>query len=128
MGEAEFGQFLTYLAVSGNVAASTQNQALNALVFLYKAVVQRPLGELSGVVCAKRPQRLPVVLSHTEVRRLFSRLDGHSWLIACLLYGSGLRLLEAVRLRVKDLDFEHHAIFVRDGKGKRIASSRWRAS
>lgn len=117
MGEAEVGTFLTHLAVEGRVAAATQNQALNALVFLYKAVLERPLADIEGVVRAKRPQRLPVVLTAEEVRRVLRELSGSPWLVACLLYGSGLRLMEAVRLRVKDLDFDHRAILVRDGKG-----------
>lgn len=117
LGEAEVRRFLTYLAVDRNVAASTQNQALNALVFVYRAVIGRPLGEIDEVVRARRPQRLPVVLSRDEVRRLLLHLDGDHWLAACLMYGSGLRLMECVRLRVKDLDFDHRAIFVRDGKG-----------
>ena len=117
MGEAEVGAFLTHLAVQGRVAAATQNQALNALVFLYKAVLERPLADIDGVVRAKKPQRLPVVLTPEEVRSVLRHLSGAHWLVACLLYGSGLRLMEAVRLRVKDLDFDHRAILVRDGKG-----------
>ena len=117
MAEVEVRSFLTHLAVERNVAASTQNQALNALVFLYKIVLGRPLGEISEVVRAKKPQRLPVVLTRDEVRQLLQHLDGNHWLAACLMYGSGLRLMECVRLRVKDLDFDHRAIFVRDGKG-----------
>jgi len=117
MGEAEVGAFLTYLAVKRNVAPSTQNQALNALVFLYRHVLGQPLGEVAGVVRASRPHKLPVVLSPEEVRRVLAGLSGSCWLIACLQYGSGLRLIESVRLRVKDLDFEHRAIIVRDGKG-----------
>jgi hypothetical protein len=92
------------------VAASTQNQALNALVFLYKAVLERPLQEIGGVVRAKKPQKLPVVLSPEEVKGVLRHLQGTHWLVGCLLYGSGLRLMEAVRLRVKDLDFDHRAI------------------
>jgi integron integrase len=117
MGEPEVGRFLSDLAVRGNVAAATQNLALNALVFLYRHVLQRPLKEIHGVVRAKKPQRLPVVLSREEVARVLARLQGQYWLIACLQYGSGLRLIESVRLRVMDLDFEHRAIFVRNGKG-----------
>jgi integron integrase len=117
LGEAEVARFLSHLAVRDRVAASTQNQALNALVFMYRHVLNRPLGEIIGAVRAKRPQRLPVVLSQDEVRRLFRHLDGVAWLVACLLYGSGLRLMESARLRVKDLDFDHRAIIVRDGKG-----------
>lgn len=117
MGETEVGTFLSHLAVNKNVSPSTQNQALNALVFLYKQVLEQPLGEINGVVRAKKRQRLPVVLTQEEIARLLSHLSGVHWLIACLEYGSGLRLLESVRLRVKDIDFAHRAIFVRDGKG-----------
>lgn len=117
MGEAEVAAFLTHLAVVREVAPATQNQALNALVFLYKAVLERPLGELSGIARAKRPTRLPVVLTVDEVARVLAALPPRYWLVACLQYGSGLRLMESVRLRVKDLDFEHRAILVRDGKG-----------
>jgi len=117
MAEREVRDFLTDLAITGNVAAATQNQALNAVVFLYRHVIERPLGELPQVVRAKRPQRLPVVLSLEEVRRILRGLHGVHWLIGCLQYGSGLRLLESVRVRVKDLDFDHRAILVRDGKG-----------
>lgn len=117
MGAIEVGEFLSHLAVTRNVSASTQNQALNALVFLYKAVLDRPIGELHGVVRAKKPQRVPVVLSRDEIAEVLRYLDGIHWLAACLLYGSGLRLMECIRLRVKDLDFNHRAIYVRDGKG-----------
>ncbi len=117
MGEKEVGQFLTDLAVRGNVAASTQNIALNALVFLYRHVLDRPLNEIHGVVRAKKPQRLPVVLTRQEVSKILANMNGQYWLIACLQYGSGLRLIESVRLRVQDLDFDHRAIFVRNGKG-----------
>ena len=117
MGAAEVGEFLTHLAVIGNVAASTQNQALNALVFMYKAVLDKPLGDLQGVIRAKKPQRLPVVLSRDEVTAILRNLDGLHWLAACLLYGSGLRLMECIRLRVKDIEFDHRAILVRAGKG-----------
>ena len=117
MGVEEVGAFLSFLAMDRNVAASTQNQALNALVFLYKAVLDKPLGELQGVVRAKKPRRLPAVLSRNEVMLVLRNLQGHHWLAACLLYGSGLRLMECVRLRVKDLDFEHRAVIIREGKG-----------
>lgn len=117
LGEAEVSAFLTWLAVRRNVAPSTQNQALNALVFMYRHVMGRPLGDILDAVRAKRPERLPVVLTRAEVRRLFQALDGPHWLPACLLYGSGLRLMECLRLRVKDLDFEHRSITVRGGKG-----------
>ncbi|GAB4362007.1 MAG: integron integrase IntIA [Gammaproteobacteria bacterium] len=117
MGAREVGEFLTHLAVSCKVSPSTQNQALNALVFLYDKVLDKPLGGLTGVVRAERKQRLPIVLTPTEIGRLLGQLSGIQWLIACLLYGSGLRLMEAIRLRVKDIDFAHRAIYVRDGKG-----------
>ncbi len=117
MAEAEVGGFLTSLAVEADVAASTQNQALNALNFLYRHVLEKPLGDLGNIARAKRPQRLPVVLSVDEVGMLLRALPGVYWLIGCLQYGSGLRLLESVRLRIKDLDFRHRAIVVRDGKG-----------
>ena len=118
MGEREVVAFLTHLAVQRNVAASTQNQALNALVFMYKEVLEQPLNaEMKGIVHAKRPKRLPVVLTAAEVAGILSQLQGTQWLVACLLYGSGLRLIEAVRLRVMDLDFDRRAILVRNGKG-----------
>jgi len=117
MGPREVGAFLTHLAVNRSVAPATQNQALNALVFLYDKVLERPLGELNGVVRAARKPKIPVVLTPTEVGRVLRQLTGTHWLIACLQYGSGLRLLESCRLRVKDLDFGHRAILVRDGKG-----------
>ena len=110
MGESEVCAFLTHLAVDRNVAASTQNQALNALVFTYKVVLQQPLGEIVGAVRAKKPQRLPVVLTQTEVKQVLGELNGHHWLACCLLYGSGLRLMECVRLRVQDLDFDRRAV------------------
>ena len=117
MAEPEVGAFLTYLAIERRVAASTQNQALNALVFLYKAVLDKPLGEIKDITRAKKPRRLPVVLTTGEIKSLLRELQGIHWLAACLLYGSGLRLMEALRLRVKDIDFERCAIFVRQGKG-----------
>ena len=117
LGEAEVSEFLSHLAVKLAVAANTQNQALNALNFLYRDVLEKPLGDLRGVVRAKRPERLPIVLTTGEVTRLLRCIKGDYWLPACLMYGSGLRLMESVRLRVKDLDFDHRAIFVRQGKG-----------
>ncbi|MFC3606737.1 integron integrase [Stutzerimonas tarimensis] len=117
MGAAEVEQFLSHLAVDRHVSASTQNQALAALLFLYKQVLGVQLPWLDDVVRAKRPDRLPVVLSVDETRRLLACLDGEVGLVAGLLYGAGLRLLEAVRLRVKDVDFARREIVVRDGKG-----------
>ncbi|MGH8057454.1 MAG: phage integrase N-terminal SAM-like domain-containing protein, partial [Candidatus Entotheonellia bacterium] len=117
MGEKEMTQFLSALAVERQVSASTQNQALCALLFLYREVLAQDLGSLDDVVRAKRPRRLPVVLTREEVRELLSALQGGKWLMASLLYGAGLRLLECLRLRVKDLDFEANQIVVREGKG-----------
>jgi integron integrase len=117
MGAGHIEAFLTHLAVEANVSASTQNQALQALLFLYKHVLEIELPWLDNVTRALRPRRLPVVLSVAEVRSLLAHLDGTSWLIANLLYGSGLRLMEAMRLRIKDLDFQRNEIIVRDAKG-----------
>jgi len=117
MAAVEVGEFLSYLANERHVAAATQNQALNALNFLYSKVLNQPLGELHGVVRAKRPKRLPVVLSKQEVSQLLGQLSGQYLLMAKLMYGSGLRLMEVLRLRVKDVDFSMHAIIVRAGKG-----------
>ena len=117
LAEAEVREFLEYLAVARNVSASTQNQALSALLFLYQTVLELPLGELGDVVRARRPQRLPVVLSRGEVQRLLDAMEGTPGLIARVLYGTGLRLMEGLRLRVKDLDFERGQIVVREGKG-----------
>lgn len=105
MGAAEINQFLTHLAVNGRVSASTQNQAFSALLFLYKHVLEVDPGRLVGVVRAVRPKRLPMVLSRDEVGRVLAQLTGTYRLIGLLLYGSGLRVLECLRLRVKDLDF-----------------------
>ena len=117
MAEEEMTDFLTYLARDGYVAASTQNQALSALLFLYKEVLKQEIGWLENVERAKKPARLPVVLTRDEVHKLFAHLHGVPRLMAGLLYGSGLRLMECVRLRVKDIDFGYARITVRDGKG-----------
>src|SRR2546425_5785478 len=117
MGAAEVSEFLTHLARDGNVSASTQNQALSALLFLYKQVLKEEIGWLEDVERAKKPARLPVVLTHDEVHKVFAHLHGTPRLMAGLLYGSGLRLMECVRLRVKDVDFGYARITVRDGKG-----------
>ena len=117
MAEAEVTDFLTHLARDGKVAASTQNQALSALLFLYKEVLKQEIGWLGDVERAKRPARLPVVLTRDEVHKVFGHLSGTHRLMAGLLYGSGLRLMECVRLRVKDVDFGYLRITVRDGKG-----------
>ena len=117
MGAAEVEAFLTSLATHGKVAAGTQNQALSALLFLYREVLSVELPWMETVVRAKRPQRVPVVLSREEVDRLLTLMDGRHALMASLLYGSGMRLMECVRLRVKDVDFGRNEICVRDGKG-----------
>jgi len=117
LAEVDVNRFLTHLAVEDHVAASTQNQALSALLFLYEHVLEQPLDRIEGVVRARRPKRLPVVLTVDEVSRVMAHFSGEKWLIAMLLYGGGLRLLEAPRLRVKDLDFERGEITVREGKG-----------
>ena len=117
MGAPEVTKFLTSLAVDGHVAASTQNQALSALLFLYRDVLAVDLPWLDGIVRAKRPERLPVVLTRQEVRAVLQRLTGVPRLMAYLLYGAGLRVLECCRLRVQDLDFVRNQITVRGGKG-----------
>ena len=119
MGQEEIRRFLTALAVERQVSASTQNQALAALLFLYREVLGRDPGWIDDVVRAKRPQRLPVVLTRSEVARLLAALDGTMWIAAMILYGGGLRVIEALRLRVHDLDFERGEILVRHGKGGR---------
>jgi len=117
MAEEEVAAFLTHLARDRNVAPSTQNQALSALLFLYKDVLKQEIGWLEKVERAKKPSRLPVVLTRSEIKRVFAHLHGTPKLMAGLLYGSGLRLMECVRLRVKDIDFELAQITVRDAKG-----------
>jgi integron integrase len=119
MGADEVNAFLSSLALDDHVSASTQNQALNALLFLYRHVLQDPLPWLQDVVRAKRPIHLPVVLTPEEVRVIIDRMHGPARLVAQLLYGSGLRLMEALTLRVKDLDFPRKQLMVRDTKGKR---------
>jgi integron integrase len=117
MCAAEVTSFLNWLATERNVAAATQNQALSALLFLYKQVLGKNLPWLDGMTRAKRLVRLPVVLSESEARRLLSELHGVKWLTASLLYGAGLRRRECLMLRVKDVDFAYRQILVRDGKG-----------
>jgi integron integrase len=117
MGEAEIRRFLSHLAVEGRVAASTQNQALNAILFLYGQVLERDLGTLGAIERSRRPERLPVVLTRDEVRRVLTALNGVPRLVAELLYGGGLRVMEGLRLRIHDLDFDRRQVMVRDGKG-----------
>jgi integron integrase len=117
MGKTEIEAFLTHLAVNRNVAPSTQKQALSALLFLYRQVLGRELPWLDDVTRAKKPSRLPVVLTVDEVAKLLNKLSGDKWLMASLLYGSGLRLLECMRLRVHDIEFDRRQIMVRNGKG-----------
>jgi site-specific recombinase XerD len=117
MGAPEVRMFLEHLAVEGNVSASTQNQALSALLFLFAHVLERSLGEVGEFTPARRPKKLPVVLAREEVARLLTAMEGTNRLIAQILYGCGLRLLEGLRLRVKDVDFERGQITVREGKG-----------
>jgi len=112
-------EYLEYLATVREAAASTQNQALNALVFFYAHALKKPFGDMGGFVKAKRPQRLPEVMTRDEVEALLGQMHGVSALMAGLMYGGGLRLMECVRLRVKDIDFSRHQIMVRDGKGQK---------
>ena len=119
MGEAEVKAFLAYLAVTRKVAPSTQNQALAALLFLYRQVLNRELTTLVDLVRAKRPTRVPAVLSKEEIARIFHHLQGAPLLAAILMYGSGLRLLECLKLRISDLDFDRGEILVREGKGNK---------
>jgi integron integrase len=117
MAEPEIARFLSNLATESHVSASTQNQALNAVLFLYRQVLRKDIGYVNGVVRATRPKRLPTVLTRQEVRSIFANLDGSEWIMAMLLYGAGLRLMECLRLRVKDVDFSSNEILVRSGKG-----------
>jgi integron integrase len=117
MAEPEINAFLTHLATVEHVSASTQTQALSALLFLYRHVIGREVGELTGLVRARTSRRLPLVLTRDEVRAVLGALDGDKWLMASLMYGSGLRLMECLQLRVLDLGFMRGEIVVRDGKG-----------
>ncbi len=119
MGKQEVEAFLTHLAVDRHVSASTQNQAFSALLFLYREVLERDFGWLDDVVRAKRAKRIPAVFTHAESIAILDRLRGLSWLVCKLLYGSGLRGIEALRLRVKDLDFDRLQITIRDAKGQK---------
>jgi integron integrase len=117
LNESHITDFLNFLAVKKKVASSTQNQALCALVFLYREVIKKDLAQFEDLVHAKRPSRLPVVFTPDEIRAILLQLDGVTWIMGQLLYGAGLRVMECVRLRVKDVDFGYKQITVRDGKG-----------
>ena len=119
LGESEINAFLSHLAVHGHVSASTQNQALCALLFLYRRVLERPFPNLERLIRAKRTKRLPVVMTRAEVKAVLSRLNGTPRLVATILYGTGMRLMECLRLRVKDVEFGRNLITVREGKGDR---------
>ncbi|MCX5839294.1 MAG: integron integrase [Deltaproteobacteria bacterium] len=117
MGAQEISRFLSHLATERNVAASTQNQALNAILFLYRQVLQKEIGDLGPTERARKPERLPTVMSRGEAGKLLAAMTGIHQLMAKILYGCGLRLMECVRLRIKDVDFDQSQIIVRDGKG-----------
>ncbi len=117
MAEPEINAFLTYLALKEKVSASTQNQALSALLFLYRHIIGREVGDLGEVIRARKPKHLPVVMTRDEVKAVLANLKGDKWLMASLMYRAGLRLMECLRLRVQDIDFERNEILVRDGKG-----------
>ena len=123
MGEKEIAQFISHLATDRKVAASTQNQALNAIVFLYKRVLNIELGDFGHMERTKKPEKLPTVMARKEVNQVLSSMSGVNQLMAKLLYGCGLRLMECVRMRVKDIDFEQNHIIVRDGKGMKDRST-----
>ena len=117
MAEPEINAFLTHLAVKEKVSSSTQNQALSALLFLYRHVLGREIGNLGEVIRSRKQKRVPVAMTRAEVKAVISHLTGDKWLIASLMYGAGLRLMECLRLRIQDVDFDRSEIIVRDGKG-----------
>jgi integron integrase len=117
MAEPEINAFLTHLAVKERVSASTQTQALSALLFLYRHVLGREIGALGEVIRARKPKRLPVVMTREEAKTVLSHLNGDKWLMGMLMYGAGVRLMECLRLRVQDIDFSRSEILVRNGKG-----------
>jgi integrase len=120
LGSKDVKDFMTYLAVERNVAVSTQNQAFNAALFLFRHVLDKNIDDISGVVRAKRSRRLPVVLTKVEIGRLFDQMSGVYLLMAKLIYGCGLRLQECLQLRIKDIDFERNAVIIRGEKGTKI--------
>jgi len=119
MGENEIRGFISHLAVEGGITASTQTVALSALLFLYRNVLKKDLPYVTNIERARKSKRLPTVFNRDEVKRILSKLEGAHWLIAGLLYGSGLRLMECLRLRVKDIDFSCNQLTIRDGKGEK---------
>jgi integron integrase len=119
MGAAQISRFLCYLARERNISASTQNQALSALLFLYREVLDKPIDRVDDIERAKKSQKLPVVFTREEAQAVLNHIRGEMWLMASLLYGSGLRLMECVRLRVKDVDFSQSQIIIREGKGNK---------
>lgn len=119
MGESEVRDFINFLVIKQNVSASTQSVALNALLYLYKNVLSKPLQYIGDIVPSKKPRRLPTVLTPQEAHSILSQLNGQPKLVSSILYGSGLRLFECLKLRVKDIDFHYHSILVRDGKGQK---------
>ena len=128
LGAKEVEAYLSHLAVARHVAAATQNQALSAILFLYRQVLETDLPWLEGIEWATKPKRIPVVLTREEVDQLLAHLDGSLWLVGNLLYGSGLRLMEALRLRVKDLELNRRQVIVRDGKGRKDRATMLSAS
>jgi len=128
MGKIEIEAFLSHLATHGQVFAATQRQALNAIIFLYRQVLDQPVGELLEHIKVKRHRRPPVVLSQGEVRLVLAQMTGTHQLMAQLLYGAGLRLMECVRLRIKDLDIERNLIYIRDAKGAKDRTTVFPAS
>jgi site-specific recombinase XerD len=118
-GEAEINAFLSHLALKKKVSASTQNQALSAILFLYRSVLKREIKGLGDVIRARRPKRLATVMTRDEVADVLSHLEGEVWLMCSLMYGAGLRLTECLRLRVQDVDFGANQIVIRDGKGSK---------
>ena len=119
MAEPEINRFLNYLAINRKVAASTQNQALSAILFLYKVVLRKEIGWIGNLHYAKKSRKIPVVFTRSEVTKVLEQLQGQYWIIAGIMYGAGLRLMEALRLRMKDVDFGYQQIVVRDGKGQK---------
>ena len=119
MAEKEISEFINYLAIKGKMSSSTQNTALCSIIFLYKHVIKKEIANIDDLVWAKKPKRIPVVFTQTEVKAVFKELGGNYRIMASLLYGAGLRLMECLRLRVKDIDFEYSQILVRDGKGQK---------